>query len=109
MDFTAWPWNALVARAARVGKTVRYRGEPAGPSEIRLATDNPLELVDAIERIEGAAVRRLHPRISLIVCHQCFGRGSVLAVRNRQAVSEACTQCAGKGSIVHDDAGAIAA
>ncbi len=48
---------------------------------------------------------RVHPLITLQVCHQCFGRGFVLAVRGGQFVREGCTVCAARGSIVTDDGG----
>ena len=51
----------------------------------------------------AAPMYRIHPRITLEVCHQCLGRAFLLAVRNGKVIRERCTNCAGSGSIARDD------
>lgn len=48
---------------------------------------------------------RIHPLITLEICHQCLGRGMVMAIRKGQVVQEKCTNCAAKGTVVTDDSG----
>ncbi len=54
------------------------------------------------KRTASAPIYRLHPLISLEICHICAGRGYVFAWRQRVAHREACVNCAERGSVVTD-------
>ena len=54
-DRTSFPWNALIARAGRVGRTVKFRGAPAKADEVRITTDDPRELLARVVAAERAA------------------------------------------------------
>lgn len=53
------------------------------------------------------APRSLYPKIDLVVCFICEGRGYVPSVRYGKPCRERCVQCSGNGSIVSD--GGVAA
>jgi DnaJ-class molecular chaperone len=52
------------------------------------------------KRVAVSPVRaRIYPRIVLIHCFACNGRGALDVIRNRRAVQEACVVCAGRGTL----------
>jgi DnaJ-class molecular chaperone len=52
------------------------------------------------KRVAVSPVRaRIYPRIVLIRCHVCAGRGQLDVIRNRRATQETCVVCAGHGTL----------